>query len=75
MNANLEEYKVPTVGDIPEIVDLSESLPDEEANASGVKGVGEPPIIPTAAAIASAVFAATGLRVRSLPLKRAKLLR
>jgi xanthine dehydrogenase YagR molybdenum-binding subunit len=75
LNANLEEYKVPTVGDIPEIVDLSESLPDVEANASGVKGVGEPPIIPTAAAIASAVFAATGLRVRSLPLKRAKLLR
>jgi CO/xanthine dehydrogenase Mo-binding subunit len=75
LNANLEEYKVPTVGDIPEIVDLSESLPDEEANASGVKGVGEPPIIPTAAAIASAVFAATGMRVRSLPLKREKLLR
>ena len=75
LNANLEEYKVPTIGDIPEIVDLTESLPDEEANPSGVKGIGEPPIIPTAAAIANAVFRATGVRVRSLPLKREKLLR
>jgi xanthine dehydrogenase YagR molybdenum-binding subunit len=75
LNANLEEYKVPTLGDIPEIVDLSESRSDEVANPSGVKGVGEPPIIPTAAAIANAVFHATGVRVRSLPLKREKLLR
>ncbi len=75
LNANLEEYKVPTIGDIPEIIDLTESLPDEQANPSGVKGVGEPPIIPTAAAIANAVFHATGVRVRSLPLKREKLLR
>jgi xanthine dehydrogenase YagR molybdenum-binding subunit len=75
LNANLEEYKVPTLADLPEIVNLTESMPDEEANPSGVKGIGEPPIIPTAAAIANAVFEATGVRVRSLPLKREKLLR
>jgi CO/xanthine dehydrogenase Mo-binding subunit len=70
LNANLEEYKVPAVGDVPEIVNLTQSMPDEEANASGVKGIGEPPLIPTAAAIANAVFDAVGVRIRSLPIKR-----
>ena len=64
-----------TVGDVPEILNLTESMPDEEANPSGVKGLGEPPLIPTAAAIANAVFRATGVRVRDLPLQREKLLR
>jgi xanthine dehydrogenase YagR molybdenum-binding subunit len=75
LNANLEEYKVATLGDVPEILNLTESMPDEEANPSGVKGLGEPPLIPTAAAIANAVFRATGVRVRDLPLQREKLLR
>jgi len=74
LNANLEEYKVATVRDIPEIVNATQSMPDEEANALGAKGIGEPPIIPTAAAIANAVFDATGVRIRDLPITRDKLL-
>jgi CO/xanthine dehydrogenase Mo-binding subunit len=74
LNANLEEYKVATVRDIPEIVNATESMPDEEANLLGSKGIGEPPIIPTAAAIANAIFDATGVRIRDLPITRDKLL-
>jgi CO/xanthine dehydrogenase Mo-binding subunit len=75
LNANLEEYKVPTVADIPQIVNATESMPDEEANATGAKGCGEPPIIPTAAAVANAIYDVTGMRVRELPITREKLLR
>jgi xanthine dehydrogenase YagR molybdenum-binding subunit len=75
LNANLEEYKVPTLADIPEILNVSESMPDEEANSIGAKGCGEPPIIPTAAAIANAIYSATGVRVRELPITREKLIR
>jgi xanthine dehydrogenase YagR molybdenum-binding subunit len=75
LNANLEEYKVPTVADIPEILNVSESMPDEEANSTGAKGCGEPPIIPTAAAIANAIYSATGVRIRELPITRERLIR
>ena len=74
LNANLEEYKVPTVADIPPIHHLAANLPDVEANPTGAKGIGEPPLVPTAPAIASAIFDATGVRLRSLPLTRAALL-
>jgi CO/xanthine dehydrogenase Mo-binding subunit len=74
LNANLEEYKVPTVADVPSIVHARVDLPDPEANPTGAKGIGEPPLVPTAPAIANAVFDATGVRIRSLPLSRHRLL-
>jgi xanthine dehydrogenase YagR molybdenum-binding subunit len=74
LNANLEEYKVPAATDVPEIINASINMPDEEANPSGAKGIGEPPIIPTAAAIANAIFDATGVRLRELPFKRERLI-
>ena len=70
LNANLEDYKVQSAADLPEIVDATESVADWEANETGAKGIGEPPIIPTAAAVANAIFDATGVRVRDLPCKR-----
>lgn len=74
LNANLEEYKVPTVADIPPITNVAIDLPDTNANPTGAKGIGEPPLIPTAPAIANAIFAATGIRLRHLPLTRRALL-
>jgi xanthine dehydrogenase YagR molybdenum-binding subunit len=74
LNANLEEYKVPTVADVPEIRNATLSMPDTEANVVGAKGIGEPPLIPAAPAIANAVFDAIGVRIRDLPLTREKIL-
>lgn len=70
LNANLEEYKVPTVADIPHILHAPVDLPDIAANPTGAKGIGEPPLIPTAPAIANAVFDATGVRLCHAPLSR-----
>lgn len=74
MNANLEEYKVPTVADIPEINHAQVNLPDLAANPLGVKGIGEPPLIPTAPALANAIYDAVGVRLRHSPLTRRRLL-
>ncbi len=69
VNPNLEAYKIPGALEIPEIVPI---LVDEAER--GVIGLGEPPVIPTAAAIANAVYNACAVRVRSLPLTPDKLL-
>ena len=74
LTANLEDYKVPTVADVPEIDVLFVDEADPEANSVGSKGLGEPPIIPLAAAVANAVADATGVRIRSLPLSPARVL-
>lgn len=73
LNANLEEYKVPTVADIPPIEHVRIGVPDLEANPIGAKGVGEPPLVPTAPAIANAVFDAIGVRIHDAPLTRHRL--
>ncbi|MCL5958981.1 MAG: xanthine dehydrogenase family protein molybdopterin-binding subunit [Chloroflexi bacterium] len=74
LNANLEAYKIPTMLDVPTIDYSFIDRPDEMCNSIGAKGAGEPPIIPTAAAIANAVFDATGVRIKSLPITREKML-
>ena len=69
VNPNLEMYKIAGARDIPEIIPI---LWDD--GASGVRSLGEPPTIPTSGAIASAVFNAIGVPVRSLPLTPDKVL-
>ena len=68
LTANLEGYKVPTIMDTPQIDVSFLNRPDAEANSVGAKGLGEPPIIPTPAALANAVSDAIGARVTHLPL-------
>ncbi|MCB0106973.1 MAG: xanthine dehydrogenase family protein molybdopterin-binding subunit, partial [Caldilineaceae bacterium] len=74
LNANLEDYKVPTIADLPPITHARVGKPDLAANNTGAKGVGEPPLIPTAAAIANAIYDATGVRLRATPLSRQRLM-
>lgn len=67
LNPNLESYKILGAKDTPEIeVDLMDVHAGN--NNTGAAGIGEPATIPTAAAIACAVFDAVGTPVRSLPL-------
>jgi CO/xanthine dehydrogenase Mo-binding subunit len=73
VNANLEDYKLPTIADAPEIVVEFVDDPDPHT-PMGVKGLGEPPIVPTAAAVANAVASATGIRLREAPLTRRRFL-
>ena len=74
LNANMHEYKVPTMLDVPEIDVIIVSESDDKANNMGVKGIGEPAIIPTAGAIANAVYNAIGVRIKSLPITPDKIL-
>ncbi len=68
LNPNLEDYLVPTAADSCRIDHAEMDLPDFAANALGVKGIGELPMIPVPAAIANAIADATGKRPRQLPM-------
>lgn len=68
MNANLGDYKVPVIRDVPEIDIVMLDEPNVYANTIGALGAGEPPIIPTPGAIANAVAHALGRPVSALPL-------
>jgi|SRR5882724_1555876 len=72
-NATFGDYLVPVNADIPDIEVHFVGEPDR-FNPIGVKGVGEIGLTGIAAAVANAVFNATGRRVRSLPITLDKLL-
>jgi xanthine dehydrogenase YagR molybdenum-binding subunit len=75
LTQTLDAYKLPTIADIPEIVTELLDIPDDHLTNLGSKGLGEPPIVPTAAAIANAIRDATGADVHSLPITREEMLR
>lgn len=68
-NNDLADYVVPVNADIGDISVELLDIPDEQLNASGVKGVGEVAMVGAAAAVANAVFHATGKRIRHLPIR------
>jgi xanthine dehydrogenase YagR molybdenum-binding subunit len=74
MNADIAEYHVPVNADIQDIKVIFVDEPDAVINPLGVKGVGEIGIVGVAAAIANAVYHATGRRVRDLPITLDKVL-
>lgn len=74
LNRNWHDYKIPTALDVPAVMTSLAIEPDDrEANSTGAKGLGEPVTIPTAAAVANAVFHATGVRVTESPMTPARL--
>jgi xanthine dehydrogenase YagR molybdenum-binding subunit len=75
LTTTLDAYKLPTIADVPEIVSELVDEPDEHLTNLGSKGLGEPPIVPTAAAISNAIRDATGAEVRELPISRDEMLR
>jgi xanthine dehydrogenase YagR molybdenum-binding subunit len=68
MNHNLAEYHMPVNRDVGEIDVLFVDEHDDVVNPLGAKGVGEIGVVGVAAAIANAVYHATGRRVRELPI-------
>ena len=73
-NPNHVEYLVPVNADVPDIDVILIDEQDRMTNPAGVKGFGETPMVGVAAAIANAVWHATGIRVRSLPITIEKLI-
>jgi CO/xanthine dehydrogenase Mo-binding subunit len=72
MNASLLDYRMPTALDLP----MVDTVMVEVANPGhpyGVRGVGEVPIVPPAAALANAIYRATGVRMTELPMSPPKM--
>ncbi|MHC4048482.1 xanthine dehydrogenase family protein molybdopterin-binding subunit [Bradyrhizobium sp. 25ACV] len=74
MNANIAEYHIPVNADIHDIDVIFVDEPDDRINKLGVKGLGEIGIVGVPAAIANAVYHATGKRIRHFPITLDKLL-
>jgi xanthine dehydrogenase YagR molybdenum-binding subunit len=69
VNKDLAEYHVPVNADIGEVITLMLADTDTQINPLGMKGVGEIGATGVNAAVANAVFNATGVRVRKLPIR------
>jgi 4-hydroxybenzoyl-CoA reductase alpha subunit len=74
LNPNFADYALPTALDMPEIDTIIVET-DDPAGPFGAKGMAEPACIPTAPAIANAVYDAVGVRIRDLPITPEKVLR
>ena len=74
LNPSLLDYKIPSALDMPEINAILVEEPHREG-PYGAKGIGETVVLPTAAAIANAIYDAVGIRVKDLPITPDKILR
>ncbi len=74
VNAGIADYLVPVNADVPEIDVIFVEAEDRVTTPLGVKGIGELPMVGAAPAIANAVYHATGVRVRELPIRIDKIL-
>src|SRR5205085_9928932 len=74
VTANLGEFKIPTIQDIPELVTVLVEADEGPAPFHG-KAIGESGNVPTAGALANAVYDAVGVRIADLPIAAEKVLR
>lgn len=74
VNDGFLDYKIPTIGDVPEIETILIET-DDPCGPFGAKGIGEPGLVPTAPAIVNAIYNATGIRIKELPITPEKILR
>jgi CO/xanthine dehydrogenase Mo-binding subunit len=74
INTSMLDYKIPSALDMPEINSILVEEPHREG-PYGAKGIGEIVTVPTAAAIANAIYDAVGIRIKDLPITPDKLLR
>jgi xanthine dehydrogenase YagR molybdenum-binding subunit len=74
VNDNLADYRVPVNADVADVEVILVPEEDRDVNPLGIKGLGELANVGTAAAVANAVYHATGVRVRALPIRIEKLL-
>jgi CO/xanthine dehydrogenase Mo-binding subunit len=73
LNPNLVDYVLPSLGDMPPVIDpICVEAPDRNG-PFGAKGVGESALIPVAPAIANAIYDAVGVRIKDLPIKAEKI--
>lgn len=70
---NLDSFKIPNLLDVPPIEPVFVELTDP-VGPYGAKALGEPPLVPVAAAIGNAIYDATGVRIRTLPITPEKIL-
>jgi xanthine dehydrogenase YagR molybdenum-binding subunit len=74
VNDNLADYLIPVNADVQDVEVILVPERDDSVNPAGVKGLGELGNVGTAAAVANAVYHATGVRVRELPIRLEKIL-
>jgi CO/xanthine dehydrogenase Mo-binding subunit len=74
LNPSLTDYLLPSSLEVPEIEAVFVEPEDNLANNLGAKGLGEPPIIGAAVAIANAIAHATGVRIKELPVTPEKII-
>jgi len=72
-NGDFSGYRILSALDMPEMISIIVEEPHREG-PFGAKGLGEPALAPTAAAIANAIYAAVGVKIRDLPITPEKIL-
>ena len=74
LNANMLDYRPPSIKDVPEEIDVVLIEHPKEYGVFGAHGIGEPPMAPPAPAVAAAIYNAVGAWMEQMPISREKLL-